>query len=243
MSTKIQFRPSFVHTKNVRDFDVLMAGLQLGMEGESEGRLGCVWGRAGRGKTRTVQRFAAKNGCPYIETAIVWSELDFYQAICRHLGISRPPHRRGLCHELAKEALLASGKPLFIDELERLGKRYIEICRDLTKQAKCVLVLVGEEELPHLMQQNRRVWSLTFRAMEFVPVSARDIINYVAETTGLALTDKALDILHKSSGGDLRLVKRDTINLVAAVNALGRSGEVTAETAQIACKEGMTGGI
>lgn len=242
MSTKVQFKPTFVQTKNVRDFDVMMAGLTMGMEGESEGRLGCVWGRAGRGKTRTVQRYAAKHGCAYIETAIVWSELDFYQAICRHLGITRPPFRRGLCHEVAKEALLASGKPLFIDELERLGKRYIEICRDLVKQSKCALVLIGEEELPHLMQQNRRVWSLTFRAMEFVPVSARDIINYVGDTTGLAMTDKALDIMHKASGGDLRIVKRDTINLVSAVNALGRSGEVSAETAAIACKEGMTGG-
>ena len=241
--TKIQFTPTFVQTKNVRTFDVLMQGLMIGRDGAGHGdeRLGCIWGRAGRGKTRTVQTWAAKNACTYIETVSVWSELDFLQKLCFELGIRQVPGRRGKCFELICEAMIATCKPLFLDEVERFGQKYLEIVRDLAKVTGGVVVLIGEEELPYLMQQNRRVWSRTYRAMEFEPVSPSDIITYVRTCTGMSLTQAATEIMHKASDGDLRIVKRDTINLAHAVNSLKREGDVDAETANIACKCGLKG--
>ena len=72
----IKIEPVFVETKNTRNFNVIMAGLELAA---GEGRLGMVWGRAGRGKTRTAQRFAAHNRGVYMRMLKVWrtSELDF----------------------------------------------------------------------------------------------------------------------------------------------------------------------
>ena len=40
---QIKVKPTFVRTKNVRNFEVLMDGLALG---EGEGRLGLVYGQA-----------------------------------------------------------------------------------------------------------------------------------------------------------------------------------------------------
>ena len=245
MSTKIHFTPTFVQTKNVRAFEAMMEGLMLGKGGSMEGdeRLGCVSGRAGRGKTRTVQAWAARTGSPYIETVSVWSELDFLQKIGQELGLRQIPGRRGKCFELIIEAMLRVGKPLFLDEIERFGPRYLEIVRDLAKITGGVIVLVGEEQLPHLMQRNRRVWSRTYQALEFEPIEATDILLYVRKCTGLNLGSEALKIMHHASGGDLRIVKRDTINLAHAAASLQRGGEVDAELAKIACKSGLRGGF
>ena len=99
MGSTVKFKPTFVQTKNVRSFETLMQGLMIGKGGAGEGdeRLGCIWGRAGRGKTRTVQTWAARNGCVYIETVSVWSELDFLQKLCLEFGIRQIPGRRGRC--------------------------------------------------------------------------------------------------------------------------------------------------
>jgi DNA transposition AAA+ family ATPase len=240
---QVKFTPSFVQTKNVRAFDTMMQGLLLGKGGSGEGdeRLGCVWGRAGRGKTRTVQAWAAKNGCVYIETVSIWSELDFLQKLAYELGALKVPNRRGRCFEAVVDGMSQTGLPIFIDEIERLGQKYLEIIRDLVKITGGIIVLIGEEELPHLMQQNRRVWSRTYRAMEFEPVSQADVITYVRQCTGLTLSAEAAEIMHNASGGDLRIVRRDTINLTHARKSLSRTGEVDAELAKIACKQGLRG--
>lgn len=243
MSNSIKFTPRFVQTKNVRTFDTMMQGLLLGRTGRDDGdeRLGCVWGRAGRGKTRTVQSWAAKNGCVYIETASIWSELDFLQKICHELEIDHIPGRRGKCFDLIVEKMTATGTPLFIDEIERFGQKFLEIARDLAKFTGGIIVLIGEEELPYLMKQNRRGWSRTYQAMEFEPVSQYDILTYVSNCTGLALSKEATEVMHSASGGDLRIVRRDTINLAHTASNLGRTGEVDAELARIACKQGLQG--
>lgn len=240
-TTMVRFSPTFVQTKNVRDLNVMMAGLLLDRSDVGDERLGCVWGRAGRGKTRTVQTWAAANGAIYLATVSVWSEVDFLAAICRELGVRQIPHRKGKCFGLLIETLMRNPRLIIIDEIERFGQKYLEIVRDIANVSGGVVVLVGEEELPHLMRQNRRVWSRTYRTLEFAPISASDIITYVHQCTGLGLTKEALEILHKSSRGDIRLVRRDTITLTHAYNHLRKTGEVDAETAKVAVKESLRG--
>ena len=240
--TSVAFTPQFVQTKNVRNFAALMDGLQEGKLGLGEGdeRLGCVWGRAGRGKTRTVQTWAAHHGAVYLETAIVWSELDFLKALCRELGIRNPAGRRGRAFSDAVDALIARPVTVFVDELERFGQRFLEIIRDLAKITGGIFVLIGEEELPHLMQRNRRIWSRTYRQVEFEAIDPADLVWYVNKTTGLSLTKEALAVMHKASGGDLRIIRRDTINLVRIANARGIT-EIDENTAKIAVKSGLQG--
>ena len=72
----IQFTPTFVQTKNVRTFNSLMDGLLAGRGDRGDERLACVSGRAGRGKTRTVQTWAARNGAPYLPHGVDASSGD-----------------------------------------------------------------------------------------------------------------------------------------------------------------------
>jgi DNA transposition AAA+ family ATPase len=239
---KIQFTPRFVNTRNVNNFAATMDALMFSRGGRGDGdeRLGCVHGQAGRGKTRTVQTWAARHNAVYLETAIVWSELDFLQALCRELGVRKPAGRRGKAFADAIDVLLINPRPVFIDEIERFGQRMLEVVRDLAKITGGVFVLIGEEELPHLMKLNRRMWSRTYQAMEFEPASPADIVAFVKDTAGLKLTAEAMKVMHQASGGDLRIIRRDTINLVHVVNSMARTGEVSGETARIACKSGLS---
>lgn len=240
---KVQFQPKLVNTRNVGSFAALMDGLCLakGSRHDGDERLGCVWGRAGRGKTRTVQAWAAHNNAAYLETVSIWSELDFLRALSVELGVRHPAGRRGKAFSDCLDAMLLSPRPVFIDEIERFGQRMLEVVRDLAKMSGGIVVLVGEEELPFLMKQNRRIWSRTYREMEFHAASPADVVTFVNQTTGLKLTAEAMGVMHKASDGDLRIIRRDTINLVHVVNSMGREGEVSGETAAIAVKSGLQG--
>jgi type II secretory pathway predicted ATPase ExeA len=241
--TKVHFTPKIVNTRNVSGFGAMMDGLMLARSGHQDGdeRLACVWGRAGLGKTRTAQIWAANNAAVYLETVRLWSEMDFLHALCRELGIVKPTCRRGRAFAEAMEVLLNQPRIVMVDEIERCGQRMLEVVRDLAKLTGGVFVLIGEPELVHLMKQNRRIWSRTYREMEFTPSSPADVVTFVNQTTGLKLSPGAMTVLHDSSGGDLRLIRRDTISLVHVINSMGREGEVSRETAEIAVKQSLKG--
>lgn len=237
---KIQFRPAFVKTKNVRGFEEMMDGLLDGADGE--GRLGLVWGRAGRGKTRTAQWWAAHHNAVYLRVATVWrtAEGDFLRALCRELGIIDPPHRKGALYAAAVERLFAEPRPVFLDELEKLPRYFLDLARDLSDMSTVPVILVGEEELVSYMKQNRRVWSRTFRQMAFEPIAASEIVLYAGETSGMKLSAPVAQILHGASGGDIRLVKRDLLRLIDLAAGKGTT-EVDEELAKMAVKAGLSG--
>ena len=238
---KITVKPTFVQTKNVRNFQVMMDGLDLGA---GEGRLGLVFGRAGRGKTRTAQWYMAQKGCVYLRAATVWrtSELDFLRSLARELGAreSAIPHRKGACFRQIVDRLMGVPRPIFIDELEKLPGAFLDIVRDITDMTAAPIILVGEEELRACMRNNRRVWSRTWQQLEFLPITAADIITYGREATGLAFSPAVAQVFLKSSGGDFRIVRRDTANLVQIANAKGTL-DIDDEMASQACQVGLTG--
>jgi len=233
----IQFQPVFVNTKNVRHFEVMMDCLA---QGEGEGRMGMVYSRAGRGKTRTAQWYAAHNGCVYLRIENVWrsSELGFLQALCLELNIIKPPGKKGDCFRLAVDRLIDDPRPVFLDELEKLPKSFLETIRDLSDISTAPFIIIGEEEIVPYMQNNRRVWSRCYYKLEFEPIDTSDIIRYCFESTGLRLTSPVAAILGASSEGDFRLARRDLLALIQIANA-NQSTEITEEMAEIAVKTGL----
>jgi len=241
MAKNLQLIPTFVKTRNVRNFEVMMNGLALG---DGEGRLGLVHGRAGRGKTRTAQWYAAHSGSIYLRMITVWrtSELEFLRTLCRELGIVSPPHRKGPCFIEILDKLLAEPRALFLDEIEKLSSHFLDVIRDLSDLAKIPIILIGESELPVVMRRNARVWSRTQQELEFEPISSADIVYYIGESTGkqIQLTPTMVAIIEKASGGDFRLVRRALLNLTQIFNAEG-SGKVTEQMVSIAVKTGLNG--
>lgn len=239
MKENLAVRVVFVKTKNVRNFEVMMDGLALGA---GEGRLGLVYGRAGRGKTRTSQWYSAHNNCLYLRVATIWrtSELEFLKALCREVGIITPPKRKGPCFTEVVDRLVTEPRPVFIDEIEKLPKTFLDLVRDLSDMTTAPFILIGEEELVSYMQQNRRVWSRTYQQLEFESISISDVLMYASDASGLKLSMPVASILHKNSGGDFRLLRRDMLLLVQYANAKG-TREITEEMAQIAVKAGLSG--
>lgn len=234
---KIQVRPVFVNTKNVRNFQVMMDGLNMSA---GEGRLGLVYGRAGRGKTRTCQWYSAHKNCVYLRVATIWrtGELDFLRSLCRELGILQPPRRKGPAFSEVVDTLLSHPKPVFIDEIEKLPGIFLDLVRDISDMSTAPFILVGEEELVSFMQRNRRVWSRTYNVLEFDPIGPSDIIFYGKDAAGLALSADVANYLHRQSGGDWRIVRRDLLALVQVLNAKGIA-DVDLETVKLAVKTGL----
>ena len=232
-------KPVFVRTKNVRNFEVMLDGLALA---QGEGRLGCVPSPPGRGKTYTAQIYAANHDCIYFRVASIWrhSGLDFMQALCMEVGIAPAPGRKGRCYSAVVEKLRGTDQPIFIDEVQRLPKDFLNVILDLSDATACPFVLLGEEELKGLMQENKRVWSRTYHVLEFDPISEADIIFYVRESTGLKLSHQVATMLHQNSAGDFRIVRRDLLALVQFANAR-QVNEIDAEMVRIAVKVGLKG--
>ena len=235
----LQLKPVFVKTKNVRAFEVMMDGLALSA---GEGRFGMVRGRAGRGKTRTCQWWHAHNSSIYLRTMKIWakSDIEFLKDFARELGVIDPPHRRGICFREIIDRLIDDPRPVFLDEIEKVTGLIIEIIRDISDITAAPFVFVGEEELYGVMERNRRVWSRTYQQLQFEPIGIADIIMYAADASGLKLETAVAGILHRASGGDFRIVRRDMLNLIQIAGAKG-TRDITEDMATIAVKTGLTG--
>lgn len=234
----IKFNPVFVKNRNVRNFDVMMDGIFLA---GGEGRLGLVYGEAGRGKTRTVQRYAANNKGVYLRMQKVWrsSELQFLQELCRELGHEgRPIHRKGPAFAYAVDRLIDDPRPIFLDEIEKLQDFFLEVVRDLSDMSTAPVILVGEAELKSMMQRNKRVWSRTYQQLKFKPADIGDAMIYTKEAIGLKMDAEQAGRLHAKTGGNLRQMKRTLINLVQIINVRG-TREITDEIIDIAARTGL----
>lgn len=238
--TKINFIPTFVKTKNVRNFEVLMDGLALGA---GEGRLGMVISRAGRGKTRTCQWYAAHQSCTYLRMIgpMLDSEAEFLEGLCRAMEIRNYTRRRGAMFGAIVDRLGHNPHPVFIDEVERAKNKIVELVRDLSDISTAPFVMVGEEELETVMKRNRRVWSRTFQRQDFEAISAADIIFFVKESAGLHLSATQANIAHEESKGDWRDVKRAALALVQQVNANSKP-DISDKMVRLSFKVGLQGG-
>jgi len=236
----IEVKPTFVEkTRNIRNFTVMMDGLALG---RGEGRMGLVYGQAGRGKTRTADWYHAHNGGIFMRMLTVWrtSELEFLKSLCKELGILSSPGRKGPAFAAAVDALLADPKPVILDELEKLPPYFLDIMRDLSDLSTAPVILIGEEELVSYMRVNRRVWSRTHQAIEFAPMSKPDIISYFSLAAQLTVTADVVDVFYRAADGDFRIVKRGLISLAQIANAK-ETRNITPEMARIALETGLKG--
>lgn len=235
----MKLNPSFVKTKNVRNFQALMSGLEMA---EGEGRFGLVWGQAGRGKTRTAQWYCADNNAVYLRVLAIWatSELDFLCTLAKELGVLTPPRRKAAAFQAVLDKLAMDPRPIILDEIEKLHPKFLEFLRDLTDLSGAAIIFVGEENLVEHLMHERRVWSRVFQQMQFEPINASDIIYYAADVAGLQVDKEASQIVATSSGGDFRLVRRDVVALAQICRAKD-SKEVTAEMASIVAKQALRG--
>lgn len=229
-----KLKPVFVDNESTRNFVRLMDAME---RGEGEGRLACIHGRAGRGKTRTAQWWHANNPSVYLRTIAIWTPKGFLAALAFELGERSIPWSTSAAFTVVADLLTANPFPVFLDELERLPRIFLELVRDLTDSTGAPFILIGEEELPHWMSRERRVWSRTLEQLEFLPLTASDIISYGLEAGETVIDEDVADILNEAAGGDFRLIKRD---LGALLRVCGNR-KPTAKEARMIVRAGVRG--
>ena len=237
---EIRVLPKFVNVKNVRNFQAMIDALMLS---HGEGRLAAVIGPAGRGKTRTAQWYAANNRCAFVRCLSIWrnTELGFLQTLCRELGVKKIPHRKDPAFLAVMDGLNSQGgRPVFVEEIEKLPKLHLELVRDLSDLSAAPFVLIGEDELQHHMRQVTRIWNRTFQQLDFEPLGLGDVVMFAREAAGIDLQADVAETLHRESGGCFRVIKRDLITLINIMNAK-KVQEPDLAMVKAAIKQGLRG--
>ncbi|KAA0678110.1 AAA family ATPase [Roseomonas genomospecies 6] len=123
--------------------------------------LGVFHGPSGFGKSYACARASVDHQAFYVEAKSMWSPRTMMAAILKEMGL--PVKRSATIHEMVEQAaeeLEASRRPLLIDESDHVVARgLVELVRDLHDAASpvAVIVLVGEEGLPHKLKPYERV--------------------------------------------------------------------------------------
>jgi hypothetical protein len=230
---RVLAKNTFVNTRNVRNFQVLMDGLAMG---DGKGRFGVVFGQAGLGKTTAVDNWYGHNPSHYLRLAKIWSPTDFLFAVARELKVVDPVRRRGVLFTEIVDKLVASPAPLFIDEIDKMPAEFLEILRDLADMTGAAVVLIGEESLVRKVQMNRRVWSRVYQQLGFEPIAVDDVAKLFAESCGLKMTLPVAKFVHERSQGNWRDVYR--FMLVAHQYCQHKeTNEMSDETARIVDRE------
>lgn len=225
--------PVFVFTQNVKNF---MATMQLVDKRMGHDSLAMIWGRAGRGKTRTARWYATQKNCVYVESLRDWSVLWMYQDILRAMGMEAYPKRKKQAFEKIIDISRDDPRPIILDEADLVGPRLLESIRDLCKTMLVPWVLIGEESLPLLMSRDRRVWSRRCASLEFQPMAAPDIKMFCEKATGVGLTAETADIIQRATGGDIRLIEL-TISTAETIAKANQAKEMSADMARKAIKK------
>lgn len=227
----------FVHTINVKNF---IDAMKEAEKVSAEPVLITFHGEAGRGKTSAARFFAAQEGWTYIRALRGWSELWMLQDLCFELQIDPIPKRKKPAFEAIKERLYSEPKAVLIDEADKLNENLIEWVRDLADLTFVPFALIGEKLVLRKMQKEKRVWSRTLRAIEFGPITSKDILFFAKQAADLSLSADQAEKVRARTEGDFRLVTRVVRKLEDLV-AVNQPGRITDEMVKVAIKQGLWG--
>lgn len=132
-----------------------------------------VWyGPSGYGKTKSATYGANQFRAFYIECGSTWTQAKFCRALLGELGL--PP--KGTVADMVERAigaLKASRRPLIIDEFDHVvARKYVDLVREIHDQSGAAILLIGEELLPHKLQQFERFHN---RVLDWQPAQPCDV--------------------------------------------------------------------
>jgi hypothetical protein len=169
--------------------------------------MGVFYGPTGYGKTSAIS-FCANTHRPYhIRPYNTWTRRDLLEAVLGEMGIAPATRLSHMLSQIGKQLDL-SGRPLIIDEADILISRgMIEILRDICDISQGVLVLVGEEGLPAMLEKTERVYGRVYDWKAAVPANMSDARLFAAHyCRGIPVSDELLERILEASAGSARLV-------------------------------------
>lgn len=134
----------------------------------------CMHGPAGWGKSKAATFVALKHKGYYIQCQETWTNRAILHYILQTMGI--PPRQRvwemaeQVCEQLAK-----SGRPLIVDELDKLvKKKSVELVRDLYEGSGAVVLLIGEQGIYDKLGRWERFHRRIVEWVQAVPADIAD---------------------------------------------------------------------
>lgn len=170
-------------------------------------RMAIVYGASGLGKTTAIAWLSGQVQGAFIEASSNWTPYSMLKDISGELGAA-PMRSAKATEDLAIERLQQSGRPLFIDEADRLtdNSRLLETLRTIHDKAGIPVVLIGMENLDKKLSKYEQLSSRLAKKLQFKPCDINDA-NLIAETCCEIEIDKGLirDI-HGRAKGSLRRI-------------------------------------
>lgn len=189
--------------------------------------MGCIYGRAGRGKTSGAIYAANSLGACHVEVLPLGGVKGMLRMIVVELGL-RPKRTAEELFTQAAEQLGRTCRPLIIDEADHiLTDRSIEIVRRLHDASQAAVILMGEEGLPQKLQRWERVHSriLSWVGMED---ATRDDVDHLAKVyaRGIEIAPELKVELLRASRGSIRNVSTNLSHMreFALVRGLSKVG-------------------
>jgi len=227
----------FVHTTNAKNF---MNAMKESEKATGEPTLLTFHGEAGRGKTSCARYFAAQEGWSYIRALRGWSALWMLQDFCYELRIDPIPKRAKPAFEAIRERLLLEPKPVLVDEADKLDEKLLEWIRDLADITLAPFALIGEKLVVRKMQREKRIWSRTLRAVEFEPITTKDILFFAKQAADMALSADQAETVRRKTSGDFRLVSR-VVGKLETLADVNKAERITDDMIKMAIKQGLWG--
>lgn len=192
--------------------------------------LGCIYGRAGRGKTTAAIYATNSLGACHVEALPLGGIKGLLRMIVVEMGM-RPKRTAEELFTQAAELLGRTGRPLIIDEADLiLNDRSVEIIRRLHDTSAVPVILMGEEGLPQKLQRWERVHSriLSWVGME---EATREDVEHLARiyARGLTLGADLKGALLSASRGSIRNVSTNLSHVREFALVRGLSSVTLAE--------------
>ncbi|MER8923352.1 ATP-binding protein [Mesorhizobium sp. LNJC384A00] len=193
--------------------------------------LAAYFSPSGWGKTESAVYGANKYRAAYVECGQFTTARSLLCDILRELG---EPNPRGTIEDLKNKAIMLMvsdpGRPLIIDEAHFIAhKRFVDLMRELSDKSGAPVIMIGEENLPRLLEAFERVHNRVLEWLPAVPCDAVDFELLVKNRcNGVTVApDLAAAILDKTKGNTRRIV----INLATVAKVAQLTGATTVDLA------------
>ncbi|WJI81501.1 MULTISPECIES: ATP-binding protein [unclassified Mesorhizobium] len=191
--------------------------------------LGAFFSPSGWGKTESAIYGANRYRAAYVECGQFTTARSLLCDILRELG---EPNPRGTIEDLKNKAIMVMvsdpRRPLIIDEAHFIAhKRFVDLMRELSDKSGAPVIMIGEENLPRLLEAFERVHNRVLEWLPAVPCDAVDFELLVKNRcNGVTVApDLAAAILDKTKGNTRRIV----INLATVTKVAQLTGATTVD--------------
>lgn len=194
-------------TKNVAALQVAFESLatrDLGVPG-----MGLVHGYTGAGKTTAITRLVNRTNGVYVRATSGWTPTSMLAKIMSELG-SAPLQRRADMLDWIQNELMATQRPLFVDEADYLvgasHKPMLESLRDLHDLASVPVVLIGMQGIEKRLIPNKQLTRRISHWVEFMPSDLEDAATLAATVCEVGIDEELLQRLHTEAKGSVGLM-------------------------------------